>query len=80
MTKDGLWDYVSTKLVATVTDAAANMVAGNKGFVNLLKKAIGKDDLITHKCLAHRLETVLQQESGTWGDIFVTRQGNFVSI
>ena len=60
LTKDGLWDYVSTKLVATVTDAAANMVAGNKGFVNLLKKAIGKDDLITHKCLAHRLETVLK--------------------
>ena len=60
LTKDGLWDYVSAKLVATVTDAAANMVASDKGFVNLLKKAIGKEQLITHKCLAHRLETILK--------------------
>ena len=58
--KEQLWTFVKQNTVAVVTDNAANMQAVRLGFVNLLKQEIGKDRLLGHKCLAHRLDTILK--------------------
>ena len=58
--KEDLWNYVVEKIVAITTDAAANMVARNKGFVNIFKRTINKPKMIGNKCMAHRLETILK--------------------
>ena len=58
--KEDLWNYVVAKIVAITTDAAANMVASNKGFVNIFKRTINKPKMIGNKCMAHRLETILK--------------------
>ena len=58
--EENLWNFVKEKIVAVVTDNAANMQASRLGFVNLFKNAIGKSRVMGHKCLAHRLDTILK--------------------
>ena len=59
LVNDGLWDYFSAKLSSIATDSAGNMVALQKGFSNRLKTALGRPHAIVHKCMAHRLELIL---------------------
>ena len=56
---DGLWDYFSARLSCIATDSAGNMVSLEKGFSNRLKTALGRPDAIVHRCMAHRLELIL---------------------
>ena len=59
METDSIWQLVTRNLVAVVTDAAANMVGEDKGFVTLLERAVAKP-IIKVKCQAHRIETILK--------------------
>ena len=59
METDSIWRLVTRNLVAVVTDAAANMVGEDKGFVTLLERAVAKP-IIKVKCQAHRIETILK--------------------
>ena len=43
-----------------MTDSAGNMVGGNDGFSELMKRALDRPDVITHKCLAHRIQLALE--------------------
>ena len=58
--KEGLWEYVRRKTVCLVTDSASNMISEDKGFVGLFKRKIGKRNMYTHRCLAHKLGQYLK--------------------
>ena len=51
LVSENLWEYVTDKVVAVVTDSANNMVGSNNGFVTLFKREINKPSIITQNCL-----------------------------
>ena len=57
--KDGLKDYLATHLTSIATDNALNMVGGTKGFATYLKSGLNRPEAISHGCVAHKLQLVL---------------------
>ena len=58
--QDGLWDHLKQHLTSISTDGAANMVGEDNGFSQLLKNALERSDVFSHKCQAHQLELILK--------------------
>ena len=51
--------YCFRYLSAIVTDNASNMMGETEGFSSYLKRDLERPDIISHGCLAHKLELVL---------------------
>ena len=56
---DGLKNHLKAHLSAIVTDNAQNMMGNNEGFSMYLKQDLDRPEAISHGCLAHKLELVL---------------------
>ena len=53
---DGLWNYLSEKLVSVTTDGAGNMASESRGFSALLMKDLGRsEESLLTVCFAHKL-------------------------
>ena len=56
---DGLKDHLREYLAAIVTDNASNMMGQTEGFAHYLKEDLGRPEAISHGCVAHKLQLVL---------------------
>ena len=57
--KDNLWEFLSAHLTSVTTDSAPNMVSKDVGFTKLLTDRLNRKSAFPHKCMAHRLELIL---------------------